>query len=98
MSCHLEKRFMPAAAVRWEQLNPAVQACIRAEMYCTGYIFHPGRTSDLGGALARAAGSASSYLLVAPARVYAPGTHRQQRAVLSGLLGFRAPRGYIPCP
>lgn len=43
---NVEERFMPAAGVRWEHLNPAVQACIRAEMYCTGFVFHPGRTSS----------------------------------------------------
>jgi hypothetical protein len=40
---NIEERFLPAAGVRWEHLNPAVQACIRAELYCTGYVFHPGR-------------------------------------------------------
>jgi hypothetical protein len=43
---NIEERFLPAAGVRWEQLNPAVQACIRAEAYCTGYVFHPGRTAS----------------------------------------------------
>jgi hypothetical protein len=43
---NVEERFMPTAGVRWEHLNPAVQACIRAEAYCTGYIFHPSRTSS----------------------------------------------------
>ena len=41
---NIEERFLPAAGVRWEHLNPAVQACIRAEAYCTGYIFRPSRT------------------------------------------------------
>jgi hypothetical protein len=41
----IEQRFLPTAGVRWEQLNPAVQACIRAELYCTGYVFHPTRTT-----------------------------------------------------
>ncbi|HWM62078.1 MAG TPA: hypothetical protein VNN98_07990 [Rhizomicrobium sp.] len=43
---NVEERFLPAAGVRWEQLNPAVQACIRAEAFCTGYVFHPGRTAS----------------------------------------------------
>ncbi|MBA2589560.1 MAG: hypothetical protein H0U98_13170 [Alphaproteobacteria bacterium] len=43
---NIEERFLPAAGVRWEHLNPAVQACIRAESYCTGYAFHPSRTSS----------------------------------------------------
>jgi hypothetical protein len=95
---NVEERFMPAAR---EHLSPAVQACIRAEAYCTGYVFHPSRSDgwsadvillvmngrvvhkvfsgnphtqyledrrqplrplqDLGGAVARAAGSATSY-------------------------------------
>ena len=29
---NIEERFLPAAGVRWEHLNPAVQACIRAEV------------------------------------------------------------------
>jgi len=41
---NIEERFLPAARVRWEHLNPAVQACIRAEAYCTGYVFHPSRS------------------------------------------------------
>lgn len=36
-------RLAPAGGARREHLNPAVQACIRAEAYCTGYVFHPGR-------------------------------------------------------
>ncbi len=43
---NIEERFLPAAGVRWEHLNPAVQACIRAELYCTGYVFHPSRTTS----------------------------------------------------
>jgi hypothetical protein len=43
---NVEERFLPAAGVRWEHLSPAVQACIRAEAYCTGYVFHPSRTSS----------------------------------------------------
>jgi hypothetical protein len=43
---NIEERFLPAAGVRWEHLNPAVQACIRAELYCTGYVFHPGRSAN----------------------------------------------------
>jgi hypothetical protein len=40
---NIEKRFLPATGMRREHLNPAVQACIRAQAYCTGYVFHPGR-------------------------------------------------------
>jgi hypothetical protein len=43
---NIEERFLPAAGVRWEHLDPAVQACIRAELYCTGYVFHPSRTNN----------------------------------------------------
>ncbi|HEX4273027.1 MAG TPA: hypothetical protein VHZ32_16670 [Rhizomicrobium sp.] len=43
---NIEERFLPAAGVRWEHLDPAVQACIRAELYCTGYVFHPSRTEN----------------------------------------------------
>jgi hypothetical protein len=42
----LQERFMPAAGVRWEHLNPAVRACIRAEQYCTGFVFRPSRTTS----------------------------------------------------
>ena len=42
----VENRFMPAAGVRWEHLDPAVRACIRAELYCTGLLFHPSRTTS----------------------------------------------------
>jgi hypothetical protein len=42
----LEERFLPAAGVRWEHLNPAVRACIRPELYCTGYVFRPNRTTS----------------------------------------------------
>ena len=42
----IEGRFLPAAGVRWEHLNPAVQACIRAEAYCNGYVFHPSHSSN----------------------------------------------------
>ena len=37
----IEKRFLPATEVRKEHLNPTVQACIRAQAYCTGYVFYP---------------------------------------------------------
>jgi hypothetical protein len=42
----VESRFLPAAGLRWEHLDPAVQACIRAEAYCTGYVFHPSRAEN----------------------------------------------------
>jgi hypothetical protein len=35
----IEGRLLPAG--RKEHLDPAVQACIRAQAYCTGYVFHP---------------------------------------------------------
>ena len=40
---NIENRFLPATGMRREHLKPAVQACIRAQAYCTGYVFHPGR-------------------------------------------------------
>lgn len=43
---NIEERFLPTAGVHWEQLDPAVQACIRAQLYCTGFVFHPSRTSS----------------------------------------------------
>lgn len=43
----IEKRFLPAAGPRWEQLPAAVRACINAQVYCTGYVFHPGRAGDI---------------------------------------------------
>ncbi len=36
----IQERFLPAG-VQWEHLNPAVRACIRAELYCTGFVFRP---------------------------------------------------------
>ena len=42
----LQTRLLPAAGVLWEHLNPAVRACIRAELYCTGYVFRPNRTTS----------------------------------------------------
>lgn len=42
----VEGRFMQAPGLRWEHLDPAVQACIRAQIYCTGYVFHPSHTSS----------------------------------------------------
>jgi hypothetical protein len=43
---NIEERFLPAAGVRWENLNPMVRDCIRAESYCTGFVFHPSRTGS----------------------------------------------------
>src|SRR5471032_2633133 len=37
----IEERFLPRAGVRFADLDPAVRRCIRAELYCTGYVFHP---------------------------------------------------------
>lgn len=42
----IEGRFLPAAGVRWENLDPAVRACIRAQIYCTGFVFHPSRADS----------------------------------------------------
>ena len=42
----IQERFLPAAGVRWEHLNPAVRACIRAELYCTAFVFRPSRTTS----------------------------------------------------
>ena len=42
----VESRFMQAPGLRWEHLDPAVQACIRAEAYCTGFVFHPSHTAN----------------------------------------------------
>ena len=41
----VETRFMQAPGLRWEHLDPAIQACIRAQLYCTGFVFHPSHTS-----------------------------------------------------
>ena len=32
--------------MRCEHLNPAVRACIRAELYCTAFVFRPSRTTS----------------------------------------------------
>lgn len=40
---NIENRFLPTTGMRREHLKPAVQACIRAQAYCTGYVFHSGR-------------------------------------------------------
>ena len=42
----IETRFLQAPGLRWDHLDPAVQACIRAEAYCTGYVFHPSHSSN----------------------------------------------------
>ena len=39
----IQERFLQAVGGRWEHLNPAVRACIRAEIYCTGFVFRPSR-------------------------------------------------------
>lgn len=70
----IQERFLPAAGVRREHLDPAVQACIRAELYCTGYVFHPAgrstgtRIADLLGQ-ARGREPADMTLLVMNGRV-----------------------------
>jgi len=45
-SADVEGRFMHG--LKREQLDPAVQDCIRARLYCTGYVFHPGHASGSG--------------------------------------------------
>jgi hypothetical protein len=42
----IETRFLQAPGLRWDHLDPAVQACIRAEAYCNGYVFHPSHSSN----------------------------------------------------
>jgi hypothetical protein len=42
----IEARFRPAGG-RWEQVAPAVRACINAQVYCTGYVFHPSRAAEV---------------------------------------------------
>ena len=70
----IQERFLPAAGVRREHLDPAVQACIRAELYCTGYVFHPAgrstgtRIADLLG-LGRGREPADMTLLLMNGRV-----------------------------
>lgn len=38
----IEARFLRAAGGNRQNLAPAVKACIRAGVYCTGFVFHPG--------------------------------------------------------
>lgn len=72
----IQQRFLPAG-VQWEQLNPAVRACIRAELYCTGFVFRPISTrigtavSDLLGfeKISHSSPSAEVVLLVMNGRV-----------------------------
>jgi hypothetical protein len=40
----IQARFLPTGA-QWEHLEPAVRACIRAELYCTGFVFRPSHTT-----------------------------------------------------
>jgi hypothetical protein len=42
----IETRFMQVPGLSWDQLDPAVRACIRAEAYCTGFVFHPAHTAN----------------------------------------------------
>jgi hypothetical protein len=44
---NIEKRFLAAPGLRWEQLDPTVRACINAQVYCSGYVFHPRRAADV---------------------------------------------------
>jgi hypothetical protein len=42
----IETRFMQVPGLSWDQLDPVVRACIRAEAYCTGFVFHPAHTAN----------------------------------------------------
>jgi hypothetical protein len=42
----IENRFMAAPGLASERLDPAVKACIRAEVYCSGYEFHQSRKTN----------------------------------------------------
>jgi hypothetical protein len=53
---------------RFGSADPAVRSCIRAEIYCTGYVFHPAAASDLF-QRARHGGTADVTLLVMNGRV-----------------------------
>ncbi|MES2471949.1 MAG: hypothetical protein V4601_03805 [Pseudomonadota bacterium] len=41
----IQQRFLTAGA-QWEHLEPAVRACIRAELYCTGFVFRSNHTTS----------------------------------------------------
>jgi len=102
---NVEERFLPAAGVRWEHLDPAVQACIRAEAFCTGYVFHPGRTASkrLGRFLPDVLGferitrstrwSADVILLVMDGRV----VHRSFPAIRAPRIWTTAANPWVPC-
>jgi hypothetical protein len=53
---------------RFGSADPTVRACIRAEIYCTGFVFHPEAASGLF-QRARHSGSADVTLLVMNGRV-----------------------------
>jgi hypothetical protein len=53
---------------RFRDADPAVRACIRAEIYCTGYVFHPATASGLFQRVSHS-GSADVTLLVMNGRV-----------------------------
>jgi hypothetical protein len=53
---------------RFGSADPAVRACIRAEIYCTGYVFHPRAASGLFQRVSHS-GSANVTLLVMNGRV-----------------------------
>ncbi|OAI42582.1 hypothetical protein AYO42_02215 [Rhizomicrobium sp. SCGC AG-212-E05] len=46
----IQQRFLPAGA-QWEHLEPAVRACIRAELYCNGFVFHAAASTRIGKAV-----------------------------------------------
>jgi hypothetical protein len=40
----IQAHFLSDAGSRFEELNPAVWACIQAQTYCNGYVFQSGAT------------------------------------------------------
>ncbi|HEU0095688.1 MAG TPA: hypothetical protein VFQ52_04490, partial [Rhizomicrobium sp.] len=53
---------------RFGEADPATRACIRAEIYCTGFVFHPMAASGLFQRVSHS-GSADVTLLVMNGRV-----------------------------
>lgn len=41
----IQERFMPRDSFKFDQLNPAVKACILSETGCTGFAFHPAHSA-----------------------------------------------------
>jgi len=55
----IQERLLPAG-VQWEHLNPAVRACIRAELYCNGFAFRPAASRRIGKAVSDLLGFANA--------------------------------------